>query len=108
MNTFVLTTLCMFALCAQVDLMLRMDPCVSIHDLRWDISGKLSPIDPTCFLDSNQNVTPFPPSVGSGGLGRFGASKKNPLLRGRSEATWCGRPSYPMGSWRLPCSLVER
>ena len=107
MNMFVLTTLCIFALCAQFDPMLRIDPCVSIHDLRWDISGKLPPIDPKCVLDSKLDVTPFAPSVGSGSLGGFGASK-NPLLQGRSEATWCGRPSYPMGSWKLPFSLVER
>ena len=86
MNIFVPTTLCIFALPAQFDLTLRIDPCVSIHDLRWDISGKLSPIDPTCFLDSKLDVTPFPPSVGSGTLGRFGASK-NPLQ-------WCGGPSF--------------
>ena len=81
MNMFVLTTLCSFALCAQFDLMLRMDPCVSIHDLRCDISGKLSPIDPTCFLDSNLNVTPLSPSVGSRSLGRFGAKKKPTIAR---------------------------
>ena len=104
---FLLTTLCIFALCAQFDLMLRIDPCVSIPDLRWNISGKLSPIDPTCFLDLKLDVTPFPPSVGSGSLGRFGASE-TPLLRGHFEATWYGCPSYPSGSWKLPFSLVER
>ena len=85
MNMFVLTTLSIFALCAQWDPMLRIDPCVTIHDLRWDIPGKLSPIDPTWFLDWKLHVTPFPPSVGSGSLDRFGASK-NPLQ-------WYGGPS---------------
>ena len=91
---FVLTTLCIFALCAQLDLMLRIDPCVSIHDLRWDSSGNLSPIDCTCFPDSKPDVTPFPPSVGSGILGRFGASK--------SHLQWCDGPSsLPFLMWFL-------
>ena len=63
---FVLTTLSIFALCAQFDLMLRIDPCASIHDLRWDISGRLSPIGPTCFLDLKQDVTPFTLLLGLG------------------------------------------
>ena len=47
MNFFVLTTFCIFVLPAQFDLMLRIDPCVWIHDLRWYISGKLSGRNPT-------------------------------------------------------------
>ena len=101
MNMFVLTTLCIVAWCAQFDPMLRIDSCVSIHELRWDISGRLPPLDPKWFLDLKLDVKPFSSSVGSGSLGRFGASK-NLLLRGRSEATWCCCRFLPYGEFQAP------
>ena len=69
MNMFVLTTLCIFALCAQFDPMHRIDPYGSIHDPRWDTSGKMSPIDCLYLLDTTLEVTPIPPCIVIGSLG---------------------------------------